>query len=634
MSVSSRSAVTGDSPLSERSAALVRVFGVEPFHTDGELLALGFAADGSLWSIEDPGVLRHWDPVGGKALGWHTLDDLATLWVFAPGCRWAASGSDELSLWDVDRADQAAVFSPPAWVTSLGFSADGRLLASGHDDGSIRLWDIPTRRMLRDFRGDSNKAVSALAFSPDGQLLASASEDKIILVWDVASGAVRTRLIGHTDRVPALVWHPKLPRLISAGWDTTARVWDVSTGEPIILLNSHASQVHALAINADGSLLASADSANAIHIWDLAENRAVRIWADQGAEVRCLAFAPNGRALASGGADRVPRVRDVQKDEAPSTPPDPLESRTCVAVSPDGSRLYTLAAGGRPHAWQTATAQPAVDLKDAGPLRAFALSPDGAWLAGSLHVEVPETLRRYGKASDVPSLYLWDARSGQRRGLLEGQAPPITALAFSADSKTLASGSYTRSDAWLWDVATARPLLLIPNALEGCSIEALAFHPQGQFLAVGGIDWMPTGGPDGAVALWDVAKRSLLARFGNGTTALAIHPGGRRLATAGLTHSVQVWETPAGKLLAELEGHADAVTCVAYSPDGRWLASGSDDHTVRLWDAANDTLAAATQLDTQIKALCFAADGAALFTGNGNTSCYQLDVRKLLAEGS
>jgi WD40 repeat protein len=630
MSVSSRSALTGESPLSERPAALVRVFGIEPLHTDGELLALGFAADGTLWSVEDPGVLRHWDPAAGRALGWRSLDDLATLWTFAPGCRWAASGSDELSLWDVAGGDLAAVFSPPSWVTSLAFSTDGRLLASGHDDGSVRLWDTLSRRMLRELRSH-HKPISALAFSPDGKSLASAGEDKVILIWDLSDGTVRTTLLGHTDRVPALVWHPKLPRLISAGWDTTARVWDAVTGEPIILLNSHANQVHALAINADGSLLASADSANAIHIWSLAQNRTLRVWTDQGAEVRCLAFAPDGETLASGGSDRVLRVRNARKDETPPVPPNPLESRTCLALSPDGSRLYSLAAGGRAHVWQAATAQPAIELKEAGPLRAFALSPDGSWLAGSLSVEVPEELRRHGKASGIASLYLWDAKTGQRRALLEGQAPPITALAFSADSKTLASASYTRSDAWLWDVASAKPLLLIPSALEGCSVESLAFQPQGQFLAVGGIDWMATGGSDGAVALWNLARRALLTRFGNGTAALAIHPGGQRLATAGLNQSVQVWEVPAGKLLAELEGHADAVTCVAYSPDSRWLASGSDDHTVCLWDAANDTLAARTQLDTQVKALSFAPDGASLFTGNGNGSCYQLSVSKLFS---
>src|SRR5947209_4052926 len=95
------SSVAGSTPLTERPAALVQVFGMQPFHADGELLALGFAPDGTLWSVEDPGVLRHWDPAGSRQLAWHALDDLATLWCFSAECRWAASGSDELSLWDV-----------------------------------------------------------------------------------------------------------------------------------------------------------------------------------------------------------------------------------------------------------------------------------------------------------------------------------------------------------------------------------------------------------------------------------------------------------------------------------------------------------------------------------------------------
>src|SRR5438552_9098762 len=76
------------------------VFGDPQLHSDGDLLALAFAPDGNLWSVEDPGVVRRWDPVTGQELAWHSPSDLEDLWAFSPTVRLLASASNDLSLWD------------------------------------------------------------------------------------------------------------------------------------------------------------------------------------------------------------------------------------------------------------------------------------------------------------------------------------------------------------------------------------------------------------------------------------------------------------------------------------------------------------------------------------------------------
>jgi WD40 repeat protein len=130
-----------------------------------------------------------------------------------------------------------------------------------------------------------------------------------------------------------------------------------------------------------------------------------------------------------------------------------------------------------------------------------------------------------------------------------------------------------------------------------------------------------------------VAQKARRLTLAGGARGLAFHPAGRHLAAASLVRTVRVWDVRTGRLLRDLSGHEDAVNCVAYSPDGRRLASAADDHTVRLWDAETGAALGVTELDTQVKALGFSPDGRSLFTANGNSSCYQLRVQRLLNDG-
>jgi WD40 repeat protein len=617
------------------SAAILRVFGARPFHTDGELLALAFAGDGGLWSVEDPGVLRRWDVSARAQTAWHALDDPAPGWAFGPGAALAVSASDEIILWDVSAGKPVGTWPASSWVTAVAFGRSADVLVTGHEDGSIRLWDASRGEAVRVLESHDH-SISALAFSPDGRRLASADEGRVIHIWDAASGAQLGTLTGHTDRIPALVWHPDGTRLVSAGWDTTARVWDVATFEPIILLNGHAGQVQALAFNPDGSRLACADSNSSVRVWDFAASRTVTVLPVQSTDVRCLAYSPDGRTLAAGGAEHVVHVWSANKDESEVEPADPMASRSGVAVSPDGARVAGLGAGTALRVWNINSGQPCLTLAGAGPLRTFAASPDGRWYAASRDVgDGPDQWNaRVLPNSKEPrtTVGLWDARDGSKVATLEGQRAPVTVLAFSHDSQTLATAGFLSSDVWLWHVPQGEVALLLPGVTEGCSVEALAFQPQGRLLAIGGVDWMQTGGSDGQVFLWDLAGREVVRTLPGGVTGLSFHPNGRRLAVITLTHAVQVFDVATGDLEIELIGHLAAVTAVTYSPGGRWLASASDDRTVRLWDADTGVEQGVTEFDTQVKSLAFTPDGRRLVTGNASTSCYLLDVGQFVQQ--
>lgn len=594
--------------LPSNSMSLAQVFGDPHLHVDGEMLALAFAPDGTLWSVEEPGVLRHWDAVGGRQLDWQALSDLETQWCFSNDARVLASASNDLTFWDTSSGHVLTAVPQPSWVDALAFHPDPAFLATGHDDGAVRIWDAAGHHLSRELRWHK-RAISALAFSPDGNILAAAAEDKTIALWQVKDGVHLGTLTGHTDRIPALAWHPSSKFLVSAGWDTMARVWDVATRQPAILLNTHTGQVTALAFSSDGSMLASADSANTVHLWDFNQKKELHVLKNSPAEIRCLAFSPDGNRLASSGDHIIhlwnPRTGQPLVGSGPRT-----LAPMSLALSPEGSRLVCNGGGLNVKLWNTSSRQPVLELLEVEVVHGLAYSPDGKWVAGAAGKHVQ----------------LWQASTGRPHLALEGSGEPFTCVAFAPDSVTLASASSTGLGVWWWRVADGEPLLLIPDALDGCTVEGLAFHPNGRLLAVGGIDWLATGGSDGAVCLWDLAERCEVATFLGGATAIAFHPAGKLLASTTLEHSVCIWDVESQEIVDEFTGADGALSCIAFSPDGTMLATGGEDRVLRIWDSQGHERAA-LELDSQVLGLAFSPDGRHVYTANANTTCYQCEVR-------
>jgi hypothetical protein len=140
-------------------------------------------------------------------------------------------------------------------VRAVAYTRDGKRLATGGDDNTVRIWDTATGREMACLRGYT-KSVRGVAWSPDGRRLATASGDGTVRIWDVTSGQQLRQLRGPGTPVNAVVWRPDGARLATAGHDFRVRVWDADTGREVIGFQLANNWGLAVAWNSDGKRLA------------------------------------------------------------------------------------------------------------------------------------------------------------------------------------------------------------------------------------------------------------------------------------------------------------------------------------------------------------------------------------------
>jgi hypothetical protein len=151
---------------------------------------------------------------------------------------------------------------------SLAFSPDGKLLATGNHDRSIRFWDVATGRAVRRIKGHEDWVVS-VAFSPDGRTLASGGKDSTVCLWEVATGKERLRLTQEFGWIRGLSFSGDGHILFSAGTDSVIRLWDMMEGRVRGTLKGHEGGILAIALSPDGRKLLSASEDTTALVWDV-----------------------------------------------------------------------------------------------------------------------------------------------------------------------------------------------------------------------------------------------------------------------------------------------------------------------------------------------------------------------------
>jgi hypothetical protein len=237
-----------------------------------------------------------------------------------------------------DFVRQRTLRAHSGWVTGVAFSSDGRRLASGSWDQTVKFWDVPTGQELSTV-GAKVKEVQALAFSPEGHWLATEYSNYTVTLWDAGTGREIRRL--PSDRPPvalgtnwvySIAFSPDGRYLASAVDDKTIRLWDVNTGRGVRDLTSLRRSVSYAAFSPDGRLLASGDGDKSIRIWDVFTGQEIRALHGHRKPIRLLdrfRFAGTMAGLRQRGRQHQPLAakRRWRSDELEV----PQEARTKVS---------------------------------------------------------------------------------------------------------------------------------------------------------------------------------------------------------------------------------------------------------------------------------------------------------------
>lgn len=544
-------------------------------------------------------------------------------------------------------------------ITCLEFSPDGRSLATGSYDGTVKVWDRQSLQVVQTLR--HKRLVNGVRWSPDGQLLASASADHTCCIWSAATGQRLAVLTRHTDDVNSMAWSIDGKRLATVSEDGTGRLWTVSGCQLEAGLFAHQDHIMSVDWNPLTDVLATCGEDATIRVWS-EDGRALKIW-PQDFDLEMCRWSPDGAWLATACDDGNARIFDPSGQLLTVLGHAPTAVKS-VSWSPEGDRLALGVYDGGCLVVEVATGQiqalyrgprlwpravhwmPAGDLiaigtLDAAPVVVSAPAkgtrrkpvpqrceprhiPAGSATFGINDIAVAED-EGVLLACDDGRVHYWDLTAAEAAGSLEHAMPLkgqqagaeslLNSVAYFPPAGLVAAGGFGGT-------LTVRTLTgdLIGMAAVGAPINCVAFNPDQPWIAVADYE--------GRLTILDASGGTVRtlrrARVHHGAIKGVAWRDADHLVTGATDRLVKLLDADLREIRV-FSGHGNLVDAVGVSSGPENLiASVSRDKTARIWDG-NDDIAHTVLLghDESLKSLAWLPGSSRMLV----TGSYDFDAR-------